>query len=336
MMRLSIIIPVYNVAEYIEKCVYSLLKQDIPTEEYEIIIINDGSPDNSREVVMDLMKTVSNIVFIDQENGGVSMARNAGIGKAKGEFILPVDPDDYVLPNTLRNNLEYAEKNNLDVLYLSFEILNTAGKPVWHTDYAIQEKQVYRGVEGYFAGRGKGIRDPDRSWAILYRKAMLDQFGITYPKDVAYLEDGIFLAKIFAVAHQAGFSNRPFYQRTTRPGSATNSDLFFSEKAVSGFLQGITNLENFEAAQHVNQSGKLLLNHVKAKFLILPLGSCIGSNKKTEYKKLVTRLKELGHKKINTEGLRLGYKTLATVYNFSPALFYYFFPVSQKMKHLIA
>ena len=169
MMRLSIIIPVYNVAEYIEKCVYSLLQQDIPTEEFEIIIINDGSPDNSREVVMNLMKTVNNIVFIDQENRGVSMARNAGIAKAKGEFILPVDPDDYILPNTLKINLEHAEKNNLDVLYLSFEILNAAGKPVWHTDYAIQEKQVYPGVDGYFAARGKGIRDPDRSWAILYR-----------------------------------------------------------------------------------------------------------------------------------------------------------------------
>ena len=94
MKRLSIIIPMYNVERYVNKCLLSLEDQDIPMEDYEIICINDGSPDNSREVVIRLQKEFNNIILIDQENQGVSCARNAGINSACGEFVLFIDPPE--------------------------------------------------------------------------------------------------------------------------------------------------------------------------------------------------------------------------------------------------
>ena len=104
--KLSIIVPAYKVDAYIEKCISSLEDQDIPKEEYEIIVINDGSPDRCSEIVEGLQKEFSNIILINQENQGVSMARNNGIKIAQGEFIMPVDPDDYVIPNSFGLNIE--------------------------------------------------------------------------------------------------------------------------------------------------------------------------------------------------------------------------------------
>src|SRR5690606_24149359 len=97
MLRLSIIIPMYNVEPYIERCLSSLQDQDIPMEEYEIICINDGSPDNSREVVIRFQRQNKNIILIDQSNQGVSKARNNGINVARGKYLLFVDPDDYII-----------------------------------------------------------------------------------------------------------------------------------------------------------------------------------------------------------------------------------------------
>ena len=79
MKRLSIIIPMYNVASYVERCIRSLENQDIPKEDYELICINDGSPDNCKEIIVRLQKEFSNIILIDQENQGVSRARNNGV-----------------------------------------------------------------------------------------------------------------------------------------------------------------------------------------------------------------------------------------------------------------
>jgi len=190
-MRLSIIIPAYKVERFIEKCIRSLEAQDIPKTDYEIIVTNDGSPDKSSEIVRKLQAEFSNLILIDQENQGVSMARNNAIAMAKGKYILPIDPDDYVLPNTFHRFLERAEQEDLDGFYLGFEVFDVDGKSTWHTNYGHLQKTV-DGVEGYFASRGPGVVDPDRSVGMLFKKSILDQFEIHYPKDVPYLEDGPF------------------------------------------------------------------------------------------------------------------------------------------------
>jgi glycosyltransferase involved in cell wall biosynthesis len=313
--KLSIIIPAYKVEAYIERCIRSLSNQDLPKDEYEIIVTNDGSPDRCREIVESLQKEFSNLILINQENQGVSMARNNAIAKAQGEYILPIDPDDYVVTNVLKAVYDNAKSRNLDVLYLAYEIFDLEGKSVWETDYASKNEIIFDGVDGYFAPRSAEMKDPDRSWAILYKLEMLKEHGINYPKNVPFLEDGLFLGKVFAVAKRIGFSSSKFYQRTIRKGSATNSTLLFSKKAIDGFLLAVSDLMRFSKTIQPQSKERGLINHVMAKFVFLPLSSCLKSNNFKDFKTIIDALKKLGLKKLDLIGCSGVYLKYGRAYN---------------------
>jgi glycosyltransferase involved in cell wall biosynthesis len=324
-MQLSIIIPVYKVEAYLEKCIRSLQHQDIPADQYEIIIVNDGSPDGCRDIVLRLQREFQNIVLIDQVNQGVSMARNNAIARASGEYILPIDPDDFVIENTFKYILNRVNRQDLDVLYLGFTILDEKGQPCWKTDYAAMGEQVFSGVEGYFAGRGSEIRDPDRSWAILYKRSLLKRFNISYPRDVPYLEDGLFLAKVFAVAVRCGFDNRPFYQRTTRPGSATHSTLFYTERALNGFIKAATDIREFRQSNSLSDEQSGLVNHVIAKFVLLPVISCVGDKNWPAFKKIKPVIVKAGFNQLELKGCRSIYQQYARHFNQSKNWFFFYY-----------
>jgi glycosyltransferase involved in cell wall biosynthesis len=315
MIKLSIIIPAYKVDGYIEKCIRSLENQDLPKGEYEIIVTNDGSPDRCREIVEGLQQEFSNLILINQENQGVSMARNNAIAKAQGEYILPIDPDDYVVPNVLSSVYQNAKSRNLDVLYLAYEIFDREGNSVWETDYESKNDIIFDGVEGYFAPRSVEMKDPDRSWAVLYRLEMLLENEINYPKNVPFLEDGLFLGKVFSVAERVGFSSAKFYQRTIRQGSATNSGLLFSKKAIDGFLLAVNDLMHFSETIPIGSKKRGLINHVMAKFVFLPLSSCLKTNNFRDFATIVKSLKKLGLKKLDLQGCSGIYRRYGKAYN---------------------
>ncbi len=117
---LSIIIPVYNTEKYIEKCLQSCLHQDLSPQKYEIIIVNDGTKDNSFEIAKKIAADKNNIILIDKRNGGASSARNEGLKIAQGKYIWFVDSDDWILENCLANLVYTLDINNLDVLQISY------------------------------------------------------------------------------------------------------------------------------------------------------------------------------------------------------------------------
>jgi glycosyltransferase involved in cell wall biosynthesis len=323
--KLSIIIPMYKVADYVTRCIESLEQQDIPQSEYEIICINDGSPDNCKEIVENLQQKYSNIILLNQENQGVSMARNNGIAIASGKYILPIDPDDYVMPNSFGNIVALVEKLECEVLYLGFEIFDIDQKSIWKTNYSQQNHQLFDGVEGYFQARGFDVKDPDRSWAILYKKELLDAYKITYPKNVPYLEDGLFLSKVFSVAQKVSFENTIFYQRTTRIGSATNSRLFYSEKAIDGFIIAVNDIKEFKNQSNLSDQQVYLINHTIAKFVILSISPSISRFDYKEYLSVLRKLKDEKIYKLESKGLRFLYKRHIKVFNFSKLLFPIYF-----------
>lgn len=120
-MKLSIIVPVYNVADYLPKCLDSLLAQDLPQDEYEIIVVNDGSTDNSGEIAQQYADQYENIMLINQANQGLSGARNTGIKQAKGDYIQFVDSDDYLEENVLGGLIKQIERDNLEVLRFKYQ-----------------------------------------------------------------------------------------------------------------------------------------------------------------------------------------------------------------------
>lgn len=124
MKKLSFIIPLYNSAKWLEKCLYSVLDQDIPESEIEIICINDGSPDNSSDIAREIGRKHPSIIVIDQPNQGPSGARNTGMKAATGKYLAFVDPDDFVEPNVYGRLVQQMEDEQLDMLRFNFQIVD--------------------------------------------------------------------------------------------------------------------------------------------------------------------------------------------------------------------
>ena len=129
---LSIIVPIYNVAPYLHKCVDSLLAQDLPLSEYEIILVDDESPDTCPQICDEYAATYKNVRVVHRENGGLSAARNTGIAAARGEYLCLVDSDDYWEPNVLGGLMAQVERENLDVLRFDGEINHCPHRLWWH------------------------------------------------------------------------------------------------------------------------------------------------------------------------------------------------------------
>lgn len=122
--KLSIIVPAYNVEKYLRKCVDSLLMQDLPAEDYEIILVDDGSVDASGMIADEYAARYDNISVIHQDNKGLSEARNTGIRVAQGKYIQFVDSDDFIEPNVLEGLAQKMENDNLDVLRFNYQNVN--------------------------------------------------------------------------------------------------------------------------------------------------------------------------------------------------------------------
>ncbi len=123
MTKFSIIVPVYNVEKYIEKCLNSIYSQSY--ENFEVIIVNDGSPDNSVDIINKYVQKDSRFKLYNKKNGGLSDARNFGVKKAKGDYIIFVDSDDYINNKTLEMiNNEINKYKNLDIIRYELSIVN--------------------------------------------------------------------------------------------------------------------------------------------------------------------------------------------------------------------
>ena len=119
-MFLSIIIPVFNTEKYLQKCLSSVLAQDISADEYEIIVVNDGSTDNSQKIIDEFKQSNNNIRTLIQTNSGQSVARNKALDIAKGDYIWFVDSDDYISENCL-NKLQSIAIDTPDIIAICAE-----------------------------------------------------------------------------------------------------------------------------------------------------------------------------------------------------------------------
>lgn len=126
MPEVSIIIPVYNNEQYIEKCIQSVLNQTF--ENFEVIVINDGSTDKSGEILEKLNREDSRIILIEQKNQGVAVARNRGMNKATGKYITFVDGDDYLKNDYIEKMYNLAEKEKLDMVICGLTYVDEGGK----------------------------------------------------------------------------------------------------------------------------------------------------------------------------------------------------------------
>ena len=141
MIDLSIIVPVYNVEEYVRPCLESIFKQGLDDSRFEVIIVNDGSTDRSMEMIADIIQSHSNITVINQENQGLSIVRNRGIAIAKGDYILMPDSDDLLIYYSLKPLLEKALESQADLIVADF--LSMTDKEIEQTDTYFLQKNKF-------------------------------------------------------------------------------------------------------------------------------------------------------------------------------------------------
>jgi glycosyltransferase involved in cell wall biosynthesis len=325
MKRLSILIPMYNVEHYVERCLRSLEDQDIPGEDYEIICINDGSPDDSRGVVKRLQGEFDNILLIDQENQGVSAARNKAMDMASGKYLFMMDPDDYLQSNVLKERLDIMDKNDLELGSAGYVILDEDMKEEYRYDPAFDSDQVISGIELYRLKNGdykvyQG--DPHRSVSFFIRASFLNDHGLRYLSGVPFLEDGELMARILCLAERTTVMHNPVYMRTTRPGSATHSNLFNSERARKGFLKAAHNLYEFKRDFCRNEVQTGFINQFIVHFTIISIASIELSRYLSNYSSLYRALKKGPLRTLDTEGVSEKYAKWGRSYNRSIHNFY--------------
>ena len=149
MIKLSIIIPVYNTGRYVERCIRSCLEQDVQHYDYEIIVIDDGSPDNSLSIIEKIASEQSNIKVISQKNEGLSAARNKGFDLAEGDYVWFIDSDDWIKENCLSDILYKLYDAKLEAMVISSINVLIDGTEAYKRTYyyAMGGKKVLRGVD---------------------------------------------------------------------------------------------------------------------------------------------------------------------------------------------
>ena len=212
---LSIVVPVYNAVEYLQRTISSLLHQDISEKEYEIILVNDGSTDNSLQLIKKIMVNHTNIVLVDKKNGGVSSARNTGIERAKGKYIMQVDADDFLESNVIGKLVRIADDRQAELLFYRAKFF-----PDRHEITNIQPFEIGKTYDGeYIMLHGMKISSP---WGNLYLRKFILQVGLKYFGSISH-QDVEYNYRLYPHARRIVFSDIVAYHYNVSGESVTRT-----------------------------------------------------------------------------------------------------------------
>ena len=302
-MKISIIVPVYNVEEYIDRCLASLVNQSL--EDDEIIIVNDGSPDNSQSIIDKYVKkNPKKIKSFIQENGGQGSARNFGLQQATGEYIAYVDSDDWIESNMLLEMYEKASSENLDIVICGSYNVKGNDKIVELDNIFFSDNQ-----KNAFFGRMA-------VWNKIYRRSLLIDNQLKFRSKVWY-EDVDFTLRAVANATKIGYINKPLYNYLIREGSTmNNSNIDRNLEIIQAFEQVLQSKElkkyreivEFLAIDHIYISAMVRVliaqaNRKRKKIIVQKLYSYINDNfsnyKHNQYLYLLSRNRKLIYHLLN-------------------------------------
>lgn len=214
MPEVSIIVPVYKAEKYLNRCVDSILAQTFT--DWELLLIDDGSPDRSGEICDEYAKKDFRIRVIHKENGGVSSARQRGLDEAVGEYTIHVDSDDWVEPNMLEELYKKAKQDDADIVICDyFNNIGTKQTICRQCPSSLEPKQVL--IELFQQLHGS-------CWNKLARRVCYKQYGIEFPRGINYCED--LFTWVQFLSHKevkVAYLNKAFYHYFDNPESITRS-----------------------------------------------------------------------------------------------------------------
>lgn len=211
MPKVSIIVPIYNVEMYIEKCLETLVNQTL--KDIEIILVNDGSKDSSAEIAKKyLEKYPEKIIYLEKENGGLSDSRNYGLPHAKGEYIAFLDSDDYVEENMYEEMYELAKKEDSDMVQCNF-----------YWEYPDKNKKKIGELKQYSNKKEMLVKTRVEAWnKLIKREILVKNPEIRFPKGLRY-EDVEFTYKLIPYVEKISILNKPFIHYIQRGNSISNT-----------------------------------------------------------------------------------------------------------------
>ena len=224
MVEISIIVPIYNVEKYLSNCIESILAQTL--KNFELILIDDGSPDNCGEIMEAYAKTDKRIITIHQKNKGVSAARNAGLKIAKGIYVSFIDPDDYVSETYLEELVAVIESTGTEIACCNWDYFYSDGSRIVHN---VKNIPMVMGQQEFVSHLFDNPRTLGGSnWNKLFIREKIEHL---YDEELQICEDNLFLIKYCLNINSGCYIDKALYHVFEREDSATRKD---SRKIVFG------------------------------------------------------------------------------------------------------
>lgn len=223
MIKLSFILPCYNVAPYVGRCIESIEAQDISQAEYEVICVDDCSKDNTVEVIKEYQKQYPNIRLIcHTENKTAGGARNTGMDAAKGEYLWFVDPDDAIVEKILGTLWQQIEEKEVDILFFNYNYIgeDNVAHPVLQFD---GNQKVMRGQDFFMTYcKRKRLAEVPSIWREVFRAKFLKENDIRYP-EIKSSQDVVFAWHSYLLALKITAISTTAYNHMRRAASTTGS-----------------------------------------------------------------------------------------------------------------
>lgn len=293
--KISIIVPFYNVQEYIEVCIESLLNQTI--QDIEIILVNDGSLDDSEKIINKYIKKDKRIKYIKQKNQGLGIARNNGMKVARGEYIGFVDSDDYVSKDMFNILYMNAKESDSDISVCRFTSdeddldLNSLNSKIEYI--GDKDNNIYKDI--YFSRKYT-----HNAWDKIYKREIIEKNNITFSdNNVVFAEDLLFQISILNQFPKIIFDNRKLYYYRKNPKSIMNN---YKNNMIERQLNGIEEvIEYFEYCNKLDSMkdivSMLLFEAIDGAFIneinygdnIFKLSPIIKKCRKKEWYKQITK-----------------------------------------------
>lgn len=235
-MLISLILPAYNVENYIERCLKSCLQQDLNVNEYEIIVVNDGSSDNTLKIAKQIAENEKCISIISQQNKGLSDARNKGLSVAKGRYIWFIDSDDWIESNCLKEVTSICLTKDLDVLAVCASECDDS-----HSEVLFMLKEYQENITNGISLLKRKYFEQCVPFYILKREFLLTNNLTFFPG--IFHEDFEFTPRMLYVAKRFQSLDKPLYNVYKNPKSITRT---VNPKKAFDFIKVAVNLDRFQ------------------------------------------------------------------------------------------
>ncbi len=241
----SVVIPVYNTEAYVEETVRSILNQTF--RDMEVIIVNDGSTDNSLSILERLSKEDSRIKLINRENGGLSAARNTGTENAKAPYIVYIDSDDKLSEDAIERCYSRCSSQKLDLVTYDAEPFADDPKEIMSMRYdrsgCLREDTVYSGADALLKQLDDMCFTPQVCLCFISRET-LDKHNLNFYNGIIH-EDELFTPQLYLNSERVGYIPEKFFKRRFRKGSIMKQT--FKWKNIEGYLTATAGLEALKA-----------------------------------------------------------------------------------------